>query len=212
MSPPRRLVGYPPRPIDPLIEGWAAGRAIHRVHGPDRQATSFSPGPRPLTRFAFFGEPIVPVLYGAEGEEAAVAETLLHDLPTVGGRLVPERYRGRVVSQVLPRRELRLAQLHGGGLRRLGARSTNLTDTTAAHYIRTVQWAAAIHKDTDLDGIVWMSRQWNSQKAVVLFGDRVGSRELSVDPTLGRSFATPDGFEWLAALCQHLKVVVIPPW
>ncbi len=120
-----------------------------------------------------------------------MAETLLHDLPAVGGRLVPERYRGRVVSRVLPRCGLRLAQLHGGGPRRLGTRSSNLTDATAAHPIRTVRWAEAIHEDTDLDGIMWIGRQGNSQKTVVLFGDRVKSRELSVDPTLGRSFATP---------------------
>ncbi|MHB1502140.1 MAG: RES domain-containing protein [Candidatus Dormibacteria bacterium] len=161
------------------------------------------PGPRPLTRFAFFGDPVVPVLYGAEGEEAAVAETLVHDQPAVGGRLVPVRYRGRVVSGVVPRRERRLAQLHGGGRHRLGARSANPTDTSAAHYIRTVRWADAIREDTDLDGIVWMSRQWNNQRAVVLFGDRVGSRELSVVPTLGRSFATPEGSAAVTAFAKR---------
>lgn len=54
-----------------------------------------------------------------------------------------------------------------------------------------------------------MSRQWNSQKVVVLFGDRIREGDLEVEATGIRIFADRDDFEWLAALGQRLHIAVI---
>jgi len=212
VSPGRPLVGEPPRPLNPLEEVWPAEVAFYRVHSHRFGPTAFNPGPLPRSRFAFFGSPPVPVLYAGSTEQAAVAESLLHDLPTAGGRLVPAAYENRVMSALTPTRDLRLAQFHSGGLRRLGARARNLTDTAAAHYSRTVRWAEAVHNDTDLDGVVWMSGRWNSSKAVVLFGDRVDPGQLNDVGGYARAFLTPEDFEWLAELCHQVDVEIIPPW
>lgn len=208
----RQVVPNPPRPLDPLIEVWAAGTRLYRVHSQRRAASAANPGPYPQTRFAFFDEPPVPVLYAGENEQVAVAETLLHDLPPAGARLVPAAYENRLASALAPRRDLRLAQFHSDGLRRLGVRASNLTDTTPAHYVRTTAWAQATHADTDVDGIVWMSRHWNAGKAVVLFGDRVPSTDLAVTNDYGRAFVSPEDFEWLATVCQRANITIIPPW
>lgn len=214
MSParPRRLVPDPPRPIDPLVEVWPAGQVLYRVHGQRFAASAANPGPYPHSRFAFFRDPPIPVLYAGATEEVAVAETLLHDLPDAGGRLVPAVYESRLLSVIVSVRRLRLAQFHSGGLRRLGVRPGRLTDTSVAHYSRTIAWAEAVYADTDLDGIVWMSRRWNGGKAVVLFGDRVPEADLTARGDYGRAFITPPDLEWLATLCHRLKIALIPPW
>lgn len=199
----------PPRPIDPVTATWTA--PLYRVHGNRRRPGEFNPGVGPPTRWAFFGDPLVPVLYAAQSPEAAVAETLLHDVPLVGGRLFPESYLDRVMSRIEPRRPLTLARLAAGGLRRIGVRQGELTDTEADRYRETVAWAEAIWRDTPCDGIEWVSRHWNTSRAVVLFGDRVRERELDVDPGFARAFANPSDLAWLAELCERTRVLLVPP-
>ena len=62
----------------------------------------------------------VPVLYAGETEEVAISESVLHDLPSRAARLVASAYVDRLTGAVAPRRNLRFAQLHSGGLIRLG--------------------------------------------------------------------------------------------
>jgi hypothetical protein len=184
--------GPPPVPdppdlnhIDPLVREWPADLAIVRVFDLDYGATEFNPGVRtePRGRFHFFENAAgarVPVLYGAEGQDAAIAETVFHDAPLGAGAVVPARRLAPLaLAHVVPTRALRLAELMGHGLRRLGARAAELTDTDAVTYPRTVRWAAALHAaSADLDGLIWMSRQFNEERVCVLFGDRVRSGEL----------------------------------
>lgn len=207
----RQLVPDPPDTIDPLVERWPAGQTLYRVHGSRRPPTAANPGPYPHSRFAFFGDPPVPVLYAAEDEHTAVAETLLHDIPH-GGRLLPAAFRTRIASAITTDRNLHLAQLHSGGLKRLGLRPRNLTDTSPAHYPRTVRWAHAIHRAGSFDGLVWMSRQWNSGKAVMLFADRIRPDTFTIDHGYGRVFTTPHDFDWLADMCTQIRITAIPPW
>ncbi len=135
--------------------------------------TEFKPGsgkPSPNGRFQLFAAEsgrVVPILYGAAQPFAALAETVFHD--------VPIRSPARAVF------ETRLAPLHGFGLRRLAVRAANLTDTESVEYPRTTEWACELHAALpDIDGLVWMSRRFNSSRALVLFGDRVAARDLSV--------------------------------
>ncbi len=128
------------------------------------------------------------MLYGAEGEDAAISETVFHDAPVGRGRaFVPaKRLKDKTLGWVRPRRDLVLVELLGHGLRRLGLRPENLTDTQIDQYERTVAWAQALHHSLpDIDGLIWMSRQFNSEKALVLFGDRVNEAELeSIGPAV----------------------------
>lgn len=205
------MVGQPPSPFDPLLERWEPERRLYRVYGQRRRATEFNAGVGASTRWAFFGDPPVPVLYAAASEEAAVAETILHDIPLRGGRIFPENYLDCVMARLTCRRALALAQFCGPGLRHLGVRARSLTDTEAGTYARTVAWAQVVWKHTACDGIVWMSRHWNTDRAVVLFGDRISARELRQDSGFARAFANPADIEWLAALCEQTRVAFTPP-
>jgi len=120
-------------------------------------------------------------------------------------------YLSRQSACLWPRRGLRLAQFHSGGLRRLGIEARNLTGTDASQYDRTVTWAETAHVNTDVDGLVWMSRRWNSSKSIVLFGDRVSRCDLAVQAGHGRVFALPSDFDWLFDLCRTVGVSVAPP-
>jgi len=208
----RSAVPAPPEPFEPLIETWPAGVGFYRVHSDRGQANAFNTGPLPQTRFAFFGNPAVPVLYAGETELTAVAETILHDVPLTCGRVEAPAYLSRQSTCLRPRRDLRLAQLHSGGLMRLGIEARRqLTDTPASQYDRTVTWAEAAHANTDVDGLVWMSRRWNGSKSIVLFGDRVSPDDLTVEAGYGRVFALPGDFDWLFDLCRTVGVSVAPP-
>lgn len=203
----------PPNPFDPEVTVLAAGERLYRVHGNRRDATAFNPGVGEPTRFAFFechatGR-TVPVLYAAAAQDAAVAETLLHDVPASGGYLDYDDYAAKVMSRIVSTRALRLATFHGLGLRRLRVTADDLTGSPATTYSATVDWAAAAH-GAGYDGIVWMSRQCNDAKAYVFFGDRCGEA-FEQDPGFGRAFVTGVDLLWLIDLCAPLGVDVLPP-
>lgn len=178
----------PPSEPDPLLETWPAGRQIHRVFDHEHPADGFNPGEATDVRgrFHFFEDPSgrrVPVLYGAAGDEAAIAETVFHDVPVRGPHRVVLERRVEPLSlcRLRPARDLTLVALYGFGLRRLGVKARELTDTEASAYPQTVPWAEALHRAApSADGLVWMSRQYNAQEAVVLFGDRVEDGELQL--------------------------------
>lgn len=188
--PPTGIVPPVPDPatLDPLIETWAAGELMFRGHALGTDPRRFNPGFGSPTRFAFFADSVtgstVPVFYAGSTVKVAVAERLFHDLPLgPGSTLVFPQYCDVAYSKLAPRRPLRLGALHSDGLRRLGLRNHQICETDAVEYPDTARWAAALHSrmDISLDGLVWMSRQFNSEKAVVLFGDRVKLTDFDVD-------------------------------
>jgi hypothetical protein len=186
----------------------AVGQELFRVHGTSRHGSAFNPGIGQPTRFAFFGEPVVPVLYAAETERAAIAETLLHDTPLTGGQLTVSAYRDRRMSRLTTNRELRLASLMGLGLRRLGVTADQVTTTAAVHYERTVRWAESAH-EAGFDGVVYMSKQCNSDRAYVFFGDR-SDDAFDLDPSYRWSFGDPlEGRQQLITFCSVLGVEVL---
>ncbi|MFZ4841897.1 RES family NAD+ phosphorylase [Mycetocola saprophilus] len=204
----RLVVPAPPEPFDPETIEVPAGLVLFRVHAAERLATTFNPGFGAPTRFAFFGEPMVPVLYAAETEQAAIAETLLHDTPLSGGTLLPSAYRGRRLSRITTARPLRFASLLGLGLRRLGVSADQVTATPAAHYQHTVHWARAAH-EAGFDGIAYMSRQCNSDRAFVFFGDRAPAA-LAPESELHWDFDDPTaGLPRLITFCTALGVEVV---
>lgn len=84
----------PPDPFDAETEVLTPGTLLYRVDSPP-----------------------VPVLYAADTERAAVAESLLHDIPLSGGYLTWNSYSRVVMGRVRITAELRLADLCGLDLR-----------------------------------------------------------------------------------------------
>lgn len=201
------MVTGPPVPFDPAVDTVPAGHLLYRVLSTIRTATDFNPGFGAPTRFGFFGDPVVPVMYAADTEEAAIAETLLHDIPVTGGILPYDQYAGKVLVRLMLTRDLRVGVLHGLGLRRLQVSADEVTASPASTYRTTVLWAQAAH-GIGLDGLVWMSRMCNDTKAYVFFGDRC-AEAFTQDTTHGRIFASPADQFWLIDLCAPLHVDVL---
>jgi len=211
-----RTVPQPPDRFDPLWEPLAAGSRIFRVHEPRfpngtaNDATVFNPGYGSPLRWSFFGDPVVPVHYSAASPEAAVHESILQDAGP-HAHLSRVSWIRKVLTPLHTTRELRLAQLHSDGLRRLGVHARDLTDTDSDQYSFTVKWALAAHR-AGADGVVWMSRQLNSVRAYCLFGDRLAASDL--DPVLddpeARVFATPADSEWLYDIALRMRVTIRP--
>lgn len=203
------VVPDPPELLDALPEELPAGARLFRVFAahPGRDATTVNPGYGSY-RFSFFGDPVVPTLYAAQTEVAAVCESLLRDVPLRGGVLLPEQYRGHVAAAITPTRPLSLAAFHGMGLRRLGIESAQLTDAPAREYPRTVVWAEAAHQE-GFDGVVWMSKRCNTDRAYVLFGDRVSTDDLHIETDYARVFAVGEDLDWLIDFCATAKVDVL---
>ncbi len=175
-------VADPPVPLDLAVEVWPSGTEIVRVHALARSPSAFNASPglarfRPVTDTA---GTVVATLYGGEAVEAAFAETVFHDLVPGARRSLPfARIEQRAVSWFQLTRDLRVAQLHGFGLLRAGVNASELTDTPARTYARTALWGQSIYEHPErVDGIAWMSRQFNSQRALLLWGDRVSEADV----------------------------------
>jgi hypothetical protein len=205
------VVKGPPNPFDPVTDILPTGDLLYRVVTATRTATEFNPGWGTPTRFGFFGDPVVPVMYAADTEGAAVAETLLHNVPISGGVLPYDRYSRKALVRLAVTRDLRLVVLHGLGLRRLQVVAEDVTSSPASSYPTTVRWAEAAHR-IGADGLVWMSRMCNDAKAYVFFDDRCGDA-FTQDPSHARIFASPADQMWLIDLCAPLHVdVLLQPW
>lgn len=199
----------PPEPFDPDADVLSRGTLLYRVGSINRSLASVNPGLGRPTRFAFFGQPRVPVLYAAETPTAAVAESLLHDVPLQGGYLTWDTYSQAVMGRLEVTSDLRLASLRGLGLRRFGVRPRDVTDTDASEYPRSVAWAQAAHQ-AGFAGVTWTSRLCHEAMAVVLFGDRA-EQSVAQDPSFGRYFSGGEGLDWLIDVCAPLRVDVLPP-
>jgi hypothetical protein len=211
----------PPRSFEPLVETWSALQPLFRVHPVAHPATEPYATDRPA-RFRTLrtadGE-IVPMLYGAASEEAAITESVLHDLAPRGPRVVAfESLVVTALSCLIPQRELQLAMLHSSGLDRLRLRNTSLIDTLPSRYPETIPWGQALYEHPlHLDGIVWMSRRYNSIRACVLLGStsndrRVESSDLVLAPA--KSFPTlafGEGYELVAEICDAAEVLITRP-
>jgi hypothetical protein len=171
--------------LSPLLETWRQGVRIVRCHHSDFGATEFNPG-LGFGRFHPFlnaSGTIVPILYGSDSLKGALAETVFHNIPIRGPkrRLLRSSLKTKLVSVIAPRRDLRLVQIHGYGLRRLELLRSDLIDSDASQYGRTAAWAQALHASSaDVQGLVWVSRQHDTSLALVLFGDRVAREDLKV--------------------------------
>ncbi len=81
-------VPAPPATIEPRFSTWRKEDRFFRVFRLEFRATEFNPGGSGVRgRFHFFANAagaVVPILYGADGEEAAIAETVFRDVRSGG--------------------------------------------------------------------------------------------------------------------------------
>jgi hypothetical protein len=170
----------PPASLDGVNlkwETWSSGTPIQRCYPSLYGAGQFNDRPDGEARFrpVIIGGRVVPVLYGADSVEGALAETVFHDvLDGSERRVFLRRFRTWSRSSIAPTRDLRLIQLYGWGLRPLGVEKRHLIETGREAYPYTARWARLLYEHPgEADGLIWASRLYDVAKAMVLFGTRV---------------------------------------
>ncbi len=183
--------GFPaPGPVlHAVLVKWVAGREIHRVHSEKYGSAEFNPLATGNARFSPIARAkgkIIPTLYGGSTFECTAMETVFHDIPYNPGfkTFDKDKLAGKWVSVISPVRDLQLVDLSNTALRKLGVSRLQLIDSDAADYPHTRPWAVALHDQLPkADGLLWMSRQDDEARALVLFGDRVKKADLAkVEP------------------------------
>lgn len=172
------------------------GTLIHRVHDRSLDGQAFNPGLGAPTRFAPLRPPdgtVIPTLYAGSTLEAALFETLFHDIPPEAAlKTVPRALvASRAHSVLAVRRPLRLAELRAPDLHRWGLPREGLVAAPPTDYAATAPWALAAHEAfPDLDGLIWTSNRCDPADALVLWGTRadgalsVAARREGTDPAL----------------------------
>ena len=207
----------PPDPFDLEcdLETWEAVRPIIRVHHFAFGATEFNPGKgggrfHPLVD----REMRIATLYGASSIEGALSETAFRFVPVAGPEKVirPEALMPMVTCTLLPRRPLRLIQLRGAGLEKLGVTRAEMTESDIDQYPVTRAWATALYAATpDADGLIWMSRQHQKSEAIVLFGTRVERSELVVGAPARSLFPAGDSWHHVVAAAEAAGITILEP-
>ena len=214
VPPPVRVPPFP-SDADPLIGVWPAGRGIVRVYDAPYSPRGFWTGitrPGRFHPFTHTGAPgPVPVLYGSDRLAGAISETVFHDVPVRGTKHVPRAtLRRKLAITLTATRDLRLADLTGYGLRRLGATRAEIIDTDPRSYADTARWAHGLHAHREhLDGIQLVSRQYDTALALILFGDRVQETELDIGPTtIPMPLALGLGFDNVQNLADQADITI----
>jgi hypothetical protein len=198
--------------LDPLITKWERGRPFWRCHDERFGASEFN---RSASRGRFrpvrIGGRALGTLYGAENDAGAIAEQVFRAVPFAAeirrvrrSRLVPV-----LLASLACRRTLRLAALHGNGLRRVGATRAQLIETGPDQYPALASWGQALHDSpAGVDGIVWRSRHYDDSYVFVLFADRVARRDLElVEPPL--PLALGRGLERVMELAEQAGITLV---
>jgi len=153
----------------------------------------------------------VATLYAADEAAGAISETVFHDVPvdSANKRVRMSRFETVLLSRLACKRELRLIRLHGHGFHRLNVSRAKLIESEADCYPQLAPWGQALHDcPADADGLLWRSRHFDDAYACVLFGDRVGRRELEVvAPPL--PLALGRGFELVEELAEDAEITLI---
>jgi hypothetical protein len=212
-----------PDPPEPLPSARAddyvlpAGTDLHRIHRRARGSAEFNPclgRPARFSPLRYSDGTCVPTAYAASSLEAASHESIFHDIDySIRIKVVAEnRIAESAYSTIFPIRDLRLAPLFQPDLSRWHLNRSQLIDTAPSRYVRTVQWALAIHKSRpDLDGIVWTSRRCDPDLALLLFGDRVASGDLGIksrDPL--DVAASPSLFAQIRGFAKRASIIIEP--
>ena len=176
----------------------AAGTTLDRVHDRNCPANRFNPCEGAPTRFAPVYDTLgncIPSLYAAGTLEAAIFETMFHDIPvaarrkTVPRTLVQSRSHGRL--EVL--RKLRLVSLRAPDLRCWRISRDSLIASPPQFHEETARWAEAIHQQfSEAEGLLWTSSQCDPDAVYLFFGDRVRAEDFGI--VLARDGLEDPGF------------------
>lgn len=153
--------------FDPVTGKYAPDAFNHTTNGDAR----FSPLIDAATKN------VIPTIYAAATPRSAIAEIVLHDVPTPSTGHLHDWEQDKASTLHLSEVELgtlELVNLTTTGLRAAGLMVANLFGTDAPDYPRTREWALHIWQHVSkAQGLLWMSVRDNTCPVVMLFGDRL---------------------------------------
>lgn len=205
----------PPATLHVTLTELRLGQVLHRVHLEQYCADKFNPGVQGNARFSPIrddqGLPI-PTLYGGTTMDCALMETVFHDVPHTAGFKSFDK--GKLIRQVHSivevTQSLQLADLASVPLRKLGITRKQLIDTEKNQYPATRQWAEAIHRQClRVQGLSWVSRQDDSARAVMLFGDRVPEGAIRSHGTPAGLIDSAEVYDAVLALAERIGVFIV---
>lgn len=209
----------PPEHLDPLIATWPADRPFFRVHPRRYAPDQFNASGAGQARFSplVVDGRIVPMLYGADSLEGTLSESVFRFVPTGDQELRARRVftaslTDLMVSQVAVRRDLTLMDLRGFGLggARIPITRVALIESNATHYPDTRRWSETFYRHPrTVDGLIWVSRQYDQAQCFVVFGDRVGAELYSTAPS--QALLEGEMFIELLRIAQLAKIDLILP-
>ncbi len=152
------------------IQVLARRTVLFRLHQINYGAIYFNPDPS--WRFNDPSGKEYGVLYAALDYYAALRETLKPDKFNI---LSTDFLRSRCLSTLTPKRDLRLVDLAGAGLTRIGADGR----LTTGSYQISQAWSQALYRHPDrVDGLYYCSRHDPSKFCVALYDGRVELSDL----------------------------------
>jgi hypothetical protein len=188
---------------------------IWRIHPAQYRSAQFRSGPDGNARFSPIRNSdgaVIPTLYGARTLSCAMMETILHDVPAPPEDYILDIDRLRDadvrVSRVRCQRALTMVDLSSKGLKRIGLQRRDLIDTPVEDYPRTREWAVRLHAETSAHGLLWVSRQDDEAKALVLFGDRITEPAFSIEIDRERLYEGKH-LDTLLALAEHVGITQV---
>lgn len=192
-----------------------AGSLLHRIHLARYQAEQFNPGMRGNARFSPISNNqgvAIPTLYGGATQACALMETIFHDVPFSPGlkTLDKQKLLDQVYSVLQVQTELQLIDLSNVALRRLGISRKQIIDTEKEHYPVTREWAQALHQQhPSAQGLSWISRQDDSARAVMLFGDRIPSKTFMPTSESASLLRDADVYNSVLDLAVKIGVLIV---
>ncbi|EBY9794298.1 RES domain-containing protein [Salmonella enterica subsp. enterica serovar Minnesota] len=206
----------PPATLHATLTELPKGKVLHRVHQDQYRADQFNPGVRGNARFSPIqddqGQPI-PTLYGGTTIDCALMETVFHDVPHTAGFKTFDKGKlaGQVHSTVEIVQSLQVVDLASMPLRKLGITRKQLIDTEKDQYPASRQWAEALHRQCpEAQGLSWVSRQDDSARAVVLFGDRIPNGALKPQGASRSLVDDGNAYDSVLDLADRIGVSIIP--
>jgi hypothetical protein len=173
---PRKYPGRSQK-YEPNTSDLDSGLELWRIHSEIYDANAFNPtipddksGGRFDTLTGDYS-----YIYAGSDVNAAVAETLIRDRPPNRPyyRILKKRIRGKKLSKIRLKIDLKVVKLHGNGPSAVGQEDDWITSCGPKDYPITREWASAIREWSPFGcGIIYRPRHDNDRFAYVFFDDR----------------------------------------
>ena len=198
---------------------WGKDKTVFRVHRSIYKVDQFNDSRKGDARFSPLidsaRDAVVPTLYAGTTFDCALMETVFHDVPYQPGLKTVSKAKyveGTICSTLGLSDDLWLVDLSSVALHKLGVAPSDLTQTEAAYYPASREWALALHEQNPTaQGLIWTSRKDDAAKAILLFGDRIRPDMLAVGADTF-PLLLPDGSTRMEvlSLAVRLDVLLVP--